>query len=553
MLSHGAIVSGVNRLKKDNMNDIIMVDEEFVDISSGKTQNDSSKKRYKSGSSKGKKIAIISSVSAAVVVILCVTGFCLFQSGIFEPRETGVDFTYDEDTKVSGISIGGKTMLQAKELLESKKENFIREVTFLVDTDGDVTTLTQNDFEYTYDIEEVLATVKNDTINPPKETTAPITYEITATPTEDSIQTNAKKIEKTTNRDAKDAYVTKFKPYDKNRFEYAEAENGRKLNTADLEQKLTDAFSQDSSEYRIVADVETVDAEVNVDFLKDNIKKLSSYETVSTNTANGTENMRVSLEACNGSVIEPGATWSFNTCTGDSNLESNGYKSANVISEGQITQGIGGGICQSSSTIYNAAIRANMTVEERYNHKWASGYVPTGLDATIDYPRLDLKLSNPTDYQMFMECKLVNSTLYVSIWGVKTGDYDEIKTENEMTDKSSSSYTVKAWRVYFKDGKEIDRESLDSSSYDSDHGYLFIAADNDSNAKNTNVDDVTEPPTTKPSSSSSSKPSSSSSSKPSSSSATEKPTEAPTQAPTEAPEPTEPLQSAPEPEEEPEN
>ena len=247
----------MNRLKKDNMDDIIMVDEEFVDISGGKAQNGSSKKRYKSSSSKGKKIAIISSVSAAVVVALCVTGFCLYQSGIFDNKEANSEFTFDEDTTVSGISIGGKTMLQAKELLESKKESFIKDVSLSVDTDGDITTLTQDDFEYTYDIEEVLATVKNDTLNPPEGTTEPVTYEITATPTEDSIQTNAKKIEETTNRDAKDAYVTKFKPYDKNRFEYAEAENGRKLNTADLEQKLTDAFSQDSSEYRIVADVET--------------------------------------------------------------------------------------------------------------------------------------------------------------------------------------------------------------------------------------------------------------------------------------------------------
>ena len=105
-----------------------------------------------------------------------------------------------------------------------------------------------------------------------------------------------------------------------------------------------------------------------------------------------------------------------------------------------------------------------MDVEERYCHKWASSYVPTGLDATIDYPRLDLKLSNPTDYQMFMECKLVDRTLYVSVWGVKDSSYDEIKTHNEITDKGGSSYTVKAWRVYYKDGKEVDRESLGSKS-----------------------------------------------------------------------------------------
>lgn len=91
-------------------------------------------------------------------------------------------------------------------------------------------------------------------------------------------------------------------------------------------------FASGASEYRIIADVEKTDAKISVDDLKKNIVLLSTYETVSTNTENGTENMRVSLKACNGSVIEPGATWSFNKCTGNSNLESLGYKPAGVIS-----------------------------------------------------------------------------------------------------------------------------------------------------------------------------------------------------------------------------
>ena len=199
-----------------------------------------------------------------------------------------------------------------------------------------------------------------------------------------------------------------------------------------------------------------------------------------------------------------------------------------------------------------------MTVEERYNHKWASSYVPTGLDATIDYPRLDLKLSNPTDYQMFMECKLDGKTLIVSIWGYKSDTYDTIKCENEMVKKGESSYTVKAWRVYIKDGKEVKKESLGSSTYDSKNGYIFKNAENDSNVKavsNSNNDEKknatsqvsqsssssrvqsssrtsssSKPASSssKPAPSSSSKPTSSSSKPTSSSSQTEKPTQAPT-------------------------
>ncbi len=543
-------------MSKNSYDDFIVLDEGLVDISSGKaapTQANDAK--HSSGSRKNpnnknskKKIIVISSVAAAVVVALGITGFCLLQSGVFgNPTVENSEFVFKDGTVVSGVSISGKTMEEAKKLLESREESFIKPISISVDADGDVTTLTQSDFEYTFDIDTVLSNVKNDALNPSGNNTSESkTYEITATITVDSIEKNAKKIEKATNRNAKNAYVSKFTPYSDKRFEYAEAEKGRKLNAEDLTDQLKTAVSQGASESRIIADVETVDAKINVDDLKKNIKKLSSYETVSTNSENGTENMRVSLAACSGSVIEPGATWSFNKCTGDSNLESNGYKSAGVIANGELTSGIGGGICQSSSTIYNAAIRANMDVEERYCHKWASSYVPTGLDATIDYPRLDLKLSNPTEYQMFMECKLVDRTLYVSIWGVKDSSYDEIKTHNEMTDKGDSSYTVKAWKVYYKDGKEVDRKSLGSSTYDSDHGYVFIEADNDSNAKNTNVDNVNE--TTKPESSnsesshssSSSSSSSSTSSKPqSSSSATSKPkpTQAPTEAPTEPPAP----------------
>ena len=211
--------------------------------------------------------------------------------------------------------------------------------------------------------------------------------------------------------------------------------------------------------------------------------------TTSTNTSNGTHNMSVALDACNGSIIGPDEVWSFNDCTGDSNQEENGYKSAHVISEGKLVDGIGGGICQASSTIYNAAIRANLDFKERYCHQWASVYVPTGLDATIDYPNLDLKIYNKNKTQVFLESEVDGSTLKVTFWGVKYGDYDDIKTHNEISDRGSSSYTVRAWRIYLKDGKEIDREELSKSTYDMDYGVMFIDADYDTGAKYSDEDE----------------------------------------------------------------
>ena len=80
---------------------------------------------------------------------------------------------------------------------------------------------------------------------------------------------------------------------------------------------------------------------------------------------------------------------------------------------------------------------------------------------------------------MFLECRVEGSTLYASFWGVKSDKWDDIHTRNEVTDQGSKSYTVRAWRIYLKDGKEVDSEELFKSTYDLDYGVVFIAADND--------------------------------------------------------------------------
>lgn len=481
------------------------VDEEFVDISSSSEGGKRySSHRQPSGKNKftklsKKNIIIISSVAAVVVIASAVAGFVVFGNIGASGSNAEVEnksFKFDDGTTVSGVSIAGKTLDEAKTLLEQHKSDFAPSVKIDIDVNGSVKNYTQNDFEYTYNIDELLSEIKTKeeteaaskslfSNNP----TSSKSYEVTATVTKESVQTVANELEKSTNKKAENATVKNFIPYAENRFEYSDGTDGSKLNTENLVEQITDVFASNKSQSKIIAEVENVKADITVDDLKKNIVKLATYETVSTNTANGTANMETALKACNGSIIQPGEAWSFNECTGDSNLESNGYKAAHVISEGKLIDGIGGGICQASSTIYNAAVRANLEITERYAHLWASYYVPTGLDATIDYPNLDLRLTNPTDYQMFLECKMYNgSTLTVTFWGYKSPSYDFIATENEMTDKTSSDYTVKAWRVYYKDGKEVDRESLGSSTYDDNNGYVFISATNDSGAKDIDYD-----------------------------------------------------------------
>ena len=499
-----------------------------------------------------KKIIIISSVAATVVVALGIAGFSLLNNGGILSSEDDKDFVFPKNASVSGISLADKTLSQAKTLLEAKKEEFIKPVRISVDTNSDLIELTEADFSYNFDIDEVLARVKSDaedkSIN-----ISEMDYEVTALVTKDSITKKATEIKGKIDRKPKNAFVSEFKPYSDHRFIYTDAENGCSLDSATLENDIGNVFAKNLSESRIIATIEPVSPEITVDNIKKNVVKLATYETVSYNTENGTSNMDLSLKACNGSIINPGEVWSFNECTGDSNLESNGYKPANVISEGQIISGIGGGICQTSSTIYYAAVKSNLEIEERYNHMWASSYVPTGLDATIDYPRLDLKLSNPTQYQMFLECKLVDRTLTATFWGYKSPDYDEIRTYNEITDRSSSNYKVKAWRIYCKDGKEISRESLGTSTYDSDKGYVFYPAENDIEPTKNNNDNnnQSQPTTAKPTEPKpTEKPTQKPTQKPTESKPSEKPTQKPTEAPSSEQPSTEPTEESSEPSEE---
>lgn len=465
--------------------------DDMVDITSVSNRSSSGSRYAKSsGGNNGnkKKIILIVSIAAAAVAALAAAGICIFSFAQNTEETVDKEFTFAENTAISGIDISGKTVKEAKALLENNKKSFITPIKFSVNVADNSVELTQDNFEYTYNIDEVLEQVKADAESHTSDVKQE--YSVKATVTDASVDKQVSAISEEYDTEPVNAYVTKFYPYAETRFEFADEIDGLKVDSGDLKAKMLSGFSGGQNYCTIDADVENTSAEVTVDFLQKNLVKLSSYETYSTNTANGTNNMKVSLAACNGSIIDPGEVWSFNECTGDSNLESNGYKSAHVISEGKIIDGIGGGICQSSSTIYNAAIRANMETVVRYNHKWASSYVPTGLDATIDYPGLDLKLKNVSGYQMFLECKVVDSTLYASFWGYQSPNYDEIKVANELGKHSGSSYSVRAWRIYYKDGKKVDEEELWSSEYDDDNGVIFYPADNDARDEKKDVDSL---------------------------------------------------------------
>ena len=141
---------------------------------------------------------------------------------------------------------------------------------------------------------------------------------------------------------------------------------------------------------------------------------IGSYEAISqSDDDERAENLRLAAEAINGYVIEPGATFSFNEVVGDTTAE-RGYKEAPVLYSSGLGSSDGGGICQVSTALYIAAVKADLEIVERHPHSVPSDYAPIGLDATIVYGSRDLRIKNNTDFPITIYAKAVGQTVSVT-------------------------------------------------------------------------------------------------------------------------------------------
>ncbi len=131
-----------------------------------------------------------------------------------------------------------------------------------------------------------------------------------------------------------------------------------------------------------------------------------------------TTNLGIATRKINEYVIQPGETFSYNKALGKRTVE-NGYKEAAVFENGGVTNGIGGGICQISTTLYNAVLQANLEIVERHNHSFVTSYADPGKDATVVYGALDFKFKNNRKYPVKIVASLNSGVASVSIFGLK--------------------------------------------------------------------------------------------------------------------------------------
>lgn len=145
-------------------------------------------------------------------------------------------------------------------------------------------------------------------------------------------------------------------------------------------------------------------------------KLVSEFSTKLTDKSdNRLHNLRLTAEKINKAIINPNEEFSFNSIVGATTPE-NGYKKATVYVEYENSEDFGGGICQISSTIYNAALIANLDITERTKHKKPVSYIKNGNDAAVEYGKLDLKIKNNKSRPIMFKIAINQNDTVVKIY-----------------------------------------------------------------------------------------------------------------------------------------
>lgn len=216
--------------------------------------------------------------------------------------------------------------------------------------------------------------------------------------------------------------------------------------------------------------------------------RLSRYSTrYDASNRDRSTNLELSAKKINGTVLLPGEEFSYNKVVGKRTIE-NGYKNAAVFSNGRVEDGLGGGICQISTTLYNAVLLANLEITERRNHSFVTSYEDPGRDATVVYGVQDFKFKNSRKYPVKIEASVKNGVATMTVMGIKEDvEYDvkirayktatiPYKTEKrknanlaegkeKVIQSGTNGCKAVCYRDLYLDGKKVKTELLSRDTY----------------------------------------------------------------------------------------
>lgn len=252
-------------------------------------------------------------------------------------------------------------------------------------------------------------------------------------------------------------------------------------------EKIAKAVTEEGVQFSIDLII-TVPQVTKEQILKDLFKvELASFTSYyKTSEIERTENVRLSASLVNGTILMPGQEFSYNTIVGERSIE-RGFQIAKVYQSGKVVDGLGGGICQTSSTLYNAVLEADLEVTERRNHSLPVSYVKLGRDATVVYGTTDFRFKNNQQTPIKIEAKASGGVLTIKIFGFEDDNKTvALKTETvqvrpftetiiedttipvgstQILTKGSNGYVVKTYKTVTVDGVTSEPKLISTDTY----------------------------------------------------------------------------------------
>ena len=366
------------------------------------------------------------SVSTLAVFLLLVCQF-FFASAVT------ADSKFYKNTKINGIDVGGMTMAEAENAVLTKMLENKGDVRINLSCGDKKWQLKGGDFEVANGLQKDIKTIASygktgnyfENLKKKKEIEKNgkdfnVSYTSVLAGVEEKIEEVASEVE----REQKEAQLV-FAPNNENPFSVDAGQSAVIVLRDELRKRIDEALLNQN-----VADVEVpiveIEAEFDEDELLKSVVKRSEFSTdYSKSTENRKNNVRHALESFNGLVVESGQTVSFNEITG-ARTEENGYKNAHIIYNGVYVDGVGGGVCQASTTLYNALLLAGIKIDKVFHHSLPASYVPLSFDAMVSGGDCDLVFTNNLEKPIYIKCSADNEKVTVEIYGQ---DMDGVKIE----------------------------------------------------------------------------------------------------------------------------
>lgn len=448
------------------------------------------------------RITITAKILILQIILFSIAAVCGLEWKVYDDNKKWDSLIY-QGVKVSGLHLNSGNVKEDKALIKSQYIDPLMKKNIDILINGKTYTFEDSKLIKNYEIEskfDKLSASKGNQLtfyekSEILKTGVTQLYNVVFTYDENYIKEGIGAIEKDINREPVNASVQNI---GSGNIKINADEKGYKLQENKLEEEIKQKLnSKNSSNMRIDVPVVESRAAINVSKLSAVNASISSFTTSFTSSSyERSHNIELATKLINGKLIMPGDIFSFNDCVGE-RTAARGFMTATVIVGDKFESGIGGGICQVSSTLYNAVLRAGIKPLERTHHTIPSSYVKLGLDATVDWDDIDFKFKNTLKYPIYIEGYTENKNLYINIYSnssllsrkyvISSNTYETIKPQMKKISDSDlhkgqtyviqvgrNGYKVKVTQDTYENGVLVTSEIISDEVYEPVSGITKI-------------------------------------------------------------------------------